>query len=92
MPVFFASGDGDIRIWDLRINQSTGVIPAGSGEALSCDWTKYEPVSEEILFRVHPKYLRVSNKIAQCQGHIKTDKFIGSVTWSLFSNYNKLFY
>ena len=40
----FVLGDGSARTWDIRTGHVTNVIPAFSGEVLSCDWTKYDSV------------------------------------------------
>ena len=39
-------GDQTLRVWDVRkLYMAQVIIPAHSSEVLSCDWSKYDQVS-----------------------------------------------
>lgn len=43
------SGDGTLRVWDVKSSACRLAIPAHKAEILSCDWCKYDQVTAHLL-------------------------------------------
>lgn len=45
--IFPLPGDGTLRVWDSgKPHMAQVVIPAHQAEVLTCDWSKYDQVSD----------------------------------------------
>lgn len=55
------SGDGTLRIWDVKSAACRLAVPAHRAEILSCDWCKYDQVTRQMWSMLEP-YLVVRRR------------------------------